>query len=398
MLIQASRIGSASTPSDTDAQQVRERTSEVESPNRSTPGIASTTFAARGDQRALRVGLGRDVDVGRRRRRSPPTRERPRSRPAGPAPARRRRATAARAGPAARATRPRPSVRPDLCAVTEQRSAPSAAKSNGTRPIAAHASTCTSTPRSRARRTHLGGGLQRADLVVGELRTDERGVGRGCASTTAAASNRPSPSTPHDRAFDAGPFDRVTHARVLDRGRDDVTATARARQAAPDRRVHGLGARRREHDLARPRTDERRDLLTRVLERDARHAAFRVQPAGIGGMVARGTGASRRARPAAAERTTRDRGTPRCQHSRVTQCASPPGRLCSMIGCVSPYSPSSMPLIIPVSTAHNTCGYLLAASPNGQCSATSVSDVPCDSGARRTRAPSARRQPTRPRP
>jgi hypothetical protein len=37
-----------------------------------------------------------------------------------------------------------------LCAVTEQRSAPSSANDSGTRPAAAHASTCTSAPRSRA--------------------------------------------------------------------------------------------------------------------------------------------------------------------------------------------------------------------------------------------------------
>ena len=41
-----------------------------------------------------------------------------------------------------------------------------------------------------------------------------------------------------------------------------------------------------------------------------------------------------------------------------------------------------MPLTMPVSTAHSTCGYCCAASPNGQCSATSVSDVAARLGVR----------------
>ena len=66
---------------------------------------------------------------------------------------------------------------PNLCAVTEQRSAPRAAKSTGACPAAAHASTWTRTPRSRACRDDGRGRLERADLVVGELHRDERGVG-----------------------------------------------------------------------------------------------------------------------------------------------------------------------------------------------------------------------------
>ena len=41
-----------------------------------------------------------------------------------------------------------------------------------------------------------------------------------------------------------------------------------------------------------------------------------------------------------------------------------------------------MPLTMPVSTAHSTCGYRCAASPNGQCSETSVSDVAARLGVR----------------
>ena len=104
------------------------------------------------------------------------------------------------------------------------------------------------------------------------------------------------------------------------------------RERAPDRGVHRLGARRREHDLARPRTEERGDLLARVFERDPRHPPFGVQPAGIGrgarggyGSIASST-AGRRGADDAWSRYACGR------HTRVTQCSSPPGRLCSIVG------------------------------------------------------------------
>ena len=81
--------------------------------------------------------------------------------------------------------------------------------------------------------------------------------------------------------------------------------------------------------------------------------------------------------PVAAAPSTRSRGTPGSRrYTRVTQWPSPSGRLSVNIGCVLPYRPSSIPLTMPVSTAHNTCGHRCAASPNGQCSDTSVSMLP----------------------
>ena len=52
-----------------------------------------------------------------------------------------------------------------------------AEKSTGACPAAAHASTWTMTSRSRACSTTSADRLERADLVVGELHRDQRGVG-----------------------------------------------------------------------------------------------------------------------------------------------------------------------------------------------------------------------------
>ncbi len=74
---------------------------------------------------------------------------------------------------------------------------------------------------------------------------------------------------------------------MLDRSRDDVRCVlARTAQCTPHGRVDGLGARRGEHHLAGPGAEERRDLFASVFERDARRASLRVQPAGIGEVVA----------------------------------------------------------------------------------------------------------------
>ena len=84
--------------------------------------------------------------------------------------------------PAAYEQRRRPSVLRTCGALTEHRSAPRAPKSTGTCPAAMHASTWTSTP-SLAPPVALRG-LDRADLVVGELHRDERGFDRTAASTS----------------------------------------------------------------------------------------------------------------------------------------------------------------------------------------------------------------------
>ena len=140
--------------------------------------------------------------------------------------------------------------------------------------------------RPRAAAHDLGRRLQRADLVVGELHRHERGVGAHRVEHLGRV-EAPEAVDADDRHLGVGPRDRVAHARVLDRGGDDVAgARATACERTPDRGVHRLGARRREHDLARPGAEERRDLLARVFERDARHPPFGVQAAGIGVVLA----------------------------------------------------------------------------------------------------------------
>ena len=64
---------------------------------------------------------------------------------------------------------------------------------------------------------------------------------------------------------------RLEHRFVLDGARDEAgAAPVRARQHAAQRRVVGLGPAAREDDLARLRTEERRDTLAGVLHREPR--------------------------------------------------------------------------------------------------------------------------------
>ena len=61
---------------------------------------------------------------------------------------------------------------------------------------------------------------------------------------------------------------------------------AAARHATPNGGIDGFSPRRREDDLTRSRTEERRHLLASALECNPRRASFDVQPAGIGVVLA----------------------------------------------------------------------------------------------------------------
>ena len=294
------------------------------------------------DQGSLRGRLRGEVDDRARRAEAHPRGHVLDTAPPGPFLRPADESAAAAAARGVRAARPRPSGPPSLCAVTEQRSAPSAPKST------------VDVTRGRARvdvheyaplaqsRAHLGNRLHGSDLVVRELHADQARCRARTASTTAPASNRPKRSTPTTVTVGRAARDRVAHARMLDRGRDHDAGEPRA-QRADHRGVDGLGTRRREHDLARPGAEEGGNLLARRLQRDPRARALPRATAPGRRTTTRGTGASRRTRRAATEKWKRDRGTngsrPRrrpARQTRVTQCWSPSGRLSVSCGCVSP--------------------------------------------------------------
>src|SRR6266536_423229 len=90
---------------------------------------------------------------------------------------------------------PAPFGPPNLCALTEQRSGPRASKSTGMCPAAMHASTCTSTPRSRqAAATSAAGWTVPTSWLASWTVT--RAVFARTAPSTSAGSQRPRPSTP----------------------------------------------------------------------------------------------------------------------------------------------------------------------------------------------------------
>ena len=123
---------------------------------------------------------------------------------------------------------------PNLCAVTDTRSAPSAAKSTGTWPAAAHASTCTVMPRSRAAATTAAAGCSvptswlASCTVTSVVSSRHRGEHRGGVVAAEAVD-----ADLGDRAR-AAARDRFEHRGVLDRGGDDVPAAgARAARRTP---------------------------------------------------------------------------------------------------------------------------------------------------------------------
>ena len=173
---------------------------------------------------------------------------------------------------------PAPFGPPNVCAVTEHRSAPSAPKSTGTWPAAAHASTWTTAPapsrRARAQGHDLVDRLQRADLVVGELHRDEHGVGPDRGRDLVGVEPT-EPVDADDGDVVGATRDRVEHGRVLDRGGDDVTPPARSaarRRTArsEDRGVDRLGAAGREDHLPRSGAEAaRRPVRARPRSRHA---------------------------------------------------------------------------------------------------------------------------------
>ena len=130
------------------------------------------------------------------RRRSRRSRARSRCRRAGPAPARRRRRTAGSRSPRRTSSAPAPFGPPNLCAVTEQRSAPSAAKSTGDVPGGrARVDVHDDVALARAPRTISAAGCSVPTSWFASC-TDTSAVSGRIASSTSPASKRPAPSTP----------------------------------------------------------------------------------------------------------------------------------------------------------------------------------------------------------
>ena len=114
--------------------------------------------------------------------------------------------------------------------------------------------------------------LHRGHLVIRELHAHERGVvayrgdhGVGVDPSVAVDA--------HHCDGGVGACERVAHGGVLDRARHHVGAG----RHPPVREVDGLGARAAEDHFARSRVDERGDVFTGLLERDAARASFLVQ-------------------------------------------------------------------------------------------------------------------------
>ena len=116
---------------------------------------------------------------------------------------------------------------------------------------------------------------------------------------------------------------------------------ATAGDGAPHRGVDRLGARRREHDLARSGAEQRGDLLAALLDRDPGDLALGVHPSRVGVVVAE-IGEHRLERRRAQRRRRRvveigaSHGPAPWDQTRATQWSSPSGRLASNCGDVSP--------------------------------------------------------------
>ena len=195
----ASRIGSASTPLDAEAHEVgeardrvavaldaRRRAARVPAASRSV-SAALARPRLRLEHRRLAVHaapkptIAGTFSMPPRRARScaPPTTN------GGNRSPRRTSSAAAPFGP------------PSLWAVTEQRSAPSAAKSTATWPAAAHASTCTSAPRVACTRATTTARRVAACRPRGWRAAPTRARCRArTAASTSSASKRPERSTP----------------------------------------------------------------------------------------------------------------------------------------------------------------------------------------------------------
>ena len=202
---------------------------------------------------------------------------------------------------------PTPFGPPSLWAVTEQRSAPSAAKSTATWPAAAQASTWTRTSRARAAATTAAAGCSVPTSWLASW-TETSAVSGRMAAATSSGSKRPSRSTP-TTVSSAGSRRHASSTRECSTAVVTTCRRGRPARTAPQIAVLTASVPLAVNTTSRGRAPkQRRDLLARVLDRDPGDAALGVQPAGVAVVLARGTGASRRARPGAAARTTRDRG------------------------------------------------------------------------------------------
>ena len=182
--------------------------------------------------------------------------------------------------------------------------------------------------------------LQGADLVVGELDRHQCGVGADRADHLVGVEAPDAVDADLGDREPVGAPAGVEDRGVLDRRGDDVTVPG-ARERTPDRGVDRLGAARREHHFARAGAEQRRDLLARGLDRDARRRGLRRAVARDHRGGRGDTAASPRTR---CGRSGDDdawsryaRATGCCsRQTRATQWSSPSGRLVSNCGDVSP--------------------------------------------------------------
>ncbi len=133
----------------------------------------------------------------------------------------------------------------------------------------------------------VGDGLDRAHLVVGPHRRDDRDRRRVALDAGPQLVDQDAAGGVDGRHVDLGalvlgqPGHRVEQRMVLDRAEDDAAAGRVLGAARPvealDRQVVGLGAAGREHDLARPRAEPLGDQLARLLDGAPRAPPRRVQ-------------------------------------------------------------------------------------------------------------------------
>ena len=181
-------------------------------------------------------------------------------------------------------------------------------------------------------------GLQRADLVVGELHGHQHGVGpqRGeqVVGVEAAVA-----VDPDDGELGVGSAARLEDRRVFDGGRHHVAArVGGAGHGAVHGRVHRLGPGGGEHDLPGTCAEQGRDPLPGVLDRDPGDPAVAVHPSRVGGMPPqvgehRLEGGRAQRRGGGVVEVGPGHGQ---AQTRATQWSLPSGRLASKCGEVSP--------------------------------------------------------------
>ncbi len=179
---------------------------------------------------------------------------------------------------------PAPGTPPSLCALMLTRSASSAARSSGTCPHAAAASTWTMTPASRHSATTSCTGCSVPTSWLPHWQCTSAGRGRELdrrRSRSASTSSRPV-RVHGDVLGRRQARRRVAHRRVLHGGTEHGQAR-RGPGRTPDGGVDGLGRARGEDHLAPRHADQIRHLRAGDLERVADGAALFVQPAGVRG-------------------------------------------------------------------------------------------------------------------